>query len=53
MDDLFGDMFDLDNDGEIDDIEKTAEIGFMFESFDEDNRNVEKILIKNDYNKNK
>ena len=53
MDDLFGDMLDLDNDGEIDDIEKTAEIGFMFESFDEDNRNVEKILIKHDYNKNK
>ncbi|MBR2190897.1 MAG: hypothetical protein IJ883_04620 [Eubacterium sp.] len=35
-DDLFGDMFDLDNDGEIDDIEKAAEIGFMSESFDED-----------------
>ena len=36
MDDLFGDMFDLDNDGEIDDIEKAAGIGFMSESFDED-----------------
>ncbi|MCR5430425.1 MAG: hypothetical protein K6E58_04260 [Eubacterium sp.] len=37
-DDLFGDMFDLDNDGEIDDIEKAAEIGFMSESFDEDTK---------------
>ena len=37
MDDLFGDIFDLDNDGEIDDIEKAAEIGFMAEDFgDED-----------------
>lgn len=35
-------MFDLDNDGEIDDIEKAAEIEFMSESFDEDNHNVEK-----------
>ena len=36
MDDLFGDMFDLDNDGEIDDTEKAAEIGFMSEDFAED-----------------
>ena len=36
MDDLFGDMFDLDNDGEIDDIEKAAEIGFMSEDCTED-----------------
>ncbi len=35
-DDLFGDMFDLDNDGEIDDTEKAAEIGFMSEDFTED-----------------
>ena len=36
MDDMFGDMFDLDNDGEIDDIEKTVEIGFMSEDFTEE-----------------
>ena len=36
-DDLFGDMFDLDNDGEIDDTEKAAEIGFMVEDFDDEN----------------
>lgn len=36
MSDLFGDMFDLDNNGEIDDIEKAAEIGFMSEDFSED-----------------
>lgn len=35
-DDLFGDMFDLDNDGEIDDTETAAEIGFMSEDFTED-----------------
>lgn len=35
-DNLFGDMFDLDNDGEIDDIEKAAEIGFMTEDFDDE-----------------
>lgn len=42
MGDLFGDMFDLDNDGEIDDVEKAAEIGLLSEDFtedDDDNRN--------------
>ena len=35
-DDLFGDMFDLDNDGELDDIEEAEEVSFITEDFTED-----------------
>ena len=36
MDDFLDDMFDLDNDGELDDMEEAAEIGFMAEDFDDE-----------------
>ena len=35
-DDLFGDMFDLDHDGELDDTEEAAEVSFITEDFSED-----------------
>ena len=39
MDDFLDEMFDLDNDGELDDEEKAAEVSFITEDFTEDEDN--------------
>ena len=36
MDDFLDDMFDLDNDGELDDMEEAEEVSFITEDFDDD-----------------
>lgn len=40
-DDLFGDMFDLDHDGELDDTEEAAEVSFITEDFTEDDEDYD------------
>lgn len=36
MDDFLDDMFDLDNDGELDDMEEAEEVSFITEDFDDE-----------------
>lgn len=36
MDDFLDEMFDLDNDGELDDMEEAAEVSFITEDFDDE-----------------
>ena len=36
MDDFLDEMFDLDNDGELDDMEEAEEVSFITEDFDDE-----------------
>lgn len=41
MDDFLDEMFDLDNDGELDDIEEAEEVSFITEDFTEDDEDYD------------
>lgn len=41
MDDFLDEMFDLDNDGELDDIEEMEEVSFITEDFTEDDEDFD------------
>ena len=48
MDDFLDDMFDLDNDGELDDMEEAEEVSFITEDFDDEDYDNEEYYDEED-----